>query len=146
MDRVVGRQVLDSPGYRYLTCDGNALAVGEPLPDGSMDPIWRTPNCRAAAYCRAETGLLVGAADPELDMYLHLFLINRGVLMKPFHNMALVSQVTEDWMIDRHSDVLASATDFLRRSSPTGLRLFAFLLAPVEYLVMGGTLVKLEQD
>jgi len=35
------------------------------------------------------------AADPELDAYLHLFLINRGVLITPFHNMALVSPATE---------------------------------------------------
>ncbi|HQR91666.1 MAG TPA: aspartate aminotransferase family protein, partial [Caulobacter sp.] len=32
---------------------------------------------------------------------LHLWLINRGVLIAPFHNMMLVSPVTEDASIDR---------------------------------------------
>ena len=30
------------------------------------------------------------AEDDELDEYLHLFMSNRGVLMTPFHNMALM--------------------------------------------------------
>jgi len=63
----------------------------------------------------AETGLPAGAAGPELDAYLHLFLINGGVLMTPFHNMVLVSHAIENWMIDRHTDDLASAMDALCR-------------------------------
>lgn len=43
--------------------------------------------------------------DPDLDFRaveaLHLWLINRGVLIAPFHNMMLVSPVTEDAAIDR---------------------------------------------
>ena len=30
------------------------------------------------------------AADPELERYLHLHALNRGVLLTPFHNMALI--------------------------------------------------------
>ena len=41
------------------------------------------------------------ALDPELLAALHLWLINRGVLIAPFHNMMLVSPVTEDASIDR---------------------------------------------
>ena len=37
--------------------------------------------------------------DAELDDYLHIALANRGVLMTPFHNMALMSPAT------RHADV-----------------------------------------
>src|SRR5205823_2752491 len=32
-----------------------------------------------------------GAADPELEDYLHVRMANRGVLITPFHNMALMS-------------------------------------------------------
>ena len=35
--------------------------------------------------------------------------------MTPFHNMVLVSHAIENWMIDRHTDDLASAMDALRR-------------------------------
>ena len=34
------------------------------------------------------------AHDAELDDYLHIALSNRGVLMTPFHNMALMSPAT----------------------------------------------------
>ena len=39
--------------------------------------------------------------DPDLLHALHLWLINRGVLIAPFHTMMLVSPVTEDAAIDR---------------------------------------------
>lgn len=41
------------------------------------------------------------ALDPALVCAFHLWLINRGVLIAPFHNMMLVSPVTEDAAIDR---------------------------------------------
>lgn len=41
------------------------------------------------------------ALDPELMAALHLWLINRGVLIAPFHTMMLASPVTEDAAIDR---------------------------------------------
>lgn len=41
------------------------------------------------------------ALDHNLIEALHLFLINRGVLIAPFHNMMLVSPLTEDTAIDR---------------------------------------------
>jgi glutamate-1-semialdehyde 2,1-aminomutase len=41
------------------------------------------------------------ALDPDLLSALHLWLINRGVLIAPFHTMMLVSPVTEDAAIDR---------------------------------------------
>jgi glutamate-1-semialdehyde 2,1-aminomutase len=41
------------------------------------------------------------ALDPDLLSALHLWLINRGVLIAPFHNMMLVSPMTEDAAVDR---------------------------------------------
>jgi glutamate-1-semialdehyde 2,1-aminomutase len=51
--------------------------------------------------------------DAELDSYLHSYLINRGVLTSPFHNMALMSPATRQSDIDRHTQVLADAVDDL---------------------------------
>jgi len=49
------------------------------------------------------------ALDYGLLEALHLFLINRGVLIAPFHNMMLVSPYTEDAAIDR---LVAAVDDF----------------------------------
>jgi glutamate-1-semialdehyde 2,1-aminomutase len=45
------------------------------------------------------------AVDDEMDRYMHLAALNRGILMTPFHNMALMSPATTDADIDRHSQV-----------------------------------------
>ena len=45
------------------------------------------------------------ATDPELEDYLHLALLNRGVLITPFHNMALMSPATTEADVDRHTQV-----------------------------------------
>lgn len=41
-----------------------------------------------------------------LEQALHLFLINRGVLIAPFHNMTLVSPATTQTQVDRLAQVL----------------------------------------
>src|SRR4051794_7580440 len=45
--------------------------------------------------------------DPELEDALHLFLLNRGVLITPFHNMALMCPATTAADVDRHTEVFA---------------------------------------
>jgi len=55
------------------------------------------------------------AADPELDEYLHLYTVNRGVLLTPFHNMALMSPDTTDADVDAHTELFAAAADDLLR-------------------------------
>ncbi|MBA4161471.1 MAG: aspartate aminotransferase family protein [Novosphingobium sp.] len=42
----------------------------------------------------------------DLEHALHLFLINRGVLIAPFHNMTLVSPATTTSQVDRLAEVL----------------------------------------
>jgi glutamate-1-semialdehyde 2,1-aminomutase len=49
------------------------------------------------------------AADPELERYLHLHALNRGVMLTPFHNMALMGPTTTADDVDRHSAVFAEA-------------------------------------
>ena len=47
--------------------------------------------------------------DAALEDALHLFLLNRGVMITPFHNMALMSPATTADDVDRHTDVFAEA-------------------------------------
>ncbi len=49
------------------------------------------------------------ASDPELERYLHLHALNRGVLITPFHNMALMSPATSSADVDRHTEVFREA-------------------------------------
>ena len=53
------------------------------------------------------------AADPELERFLHLWAMNRGVLMTPFHNMALMSPATTEADVDRHTAVFGEAVEAL---------------------------------
>ena len=54
-------------------------------------------------------GASAAASDPELEEYLHLYGVNRGVLITPFHNMALVCPATTADDVARHSVVFAEA-------------------------------------
>jgi glutamate-1-semialdehyde 2,1-aminomutase len=49
------------------------------------------------------------AEDEHLDEYLHLFMANRGVLMTPFHNMALMCPTTTAADVDLHTTLFAEA-------------------------------------
>ena len=51
--------------------------------------------------------------DTELERFLHLWAMNRGVLMTPFHNMALMSPATSEADVDAHSAAFADAVDAL---------------------------------
>ncbi len=47
------------------------------------------------------------AADDDLDEYLHLALVNRGLIITPFHNMALMCPQTSQEDVDRHTEAFA---------------------------------------
>ncbi len=49
------------------------------------------------------------AMDFELERFMHLYAMNRGILLTPFHNMALMSPATEAEDVDRHSKVFRDA-------------------------------------
>jgi glutamate-1-semialdehyde 2,1-aminomutase len=45
------------------------------------------------------------SADGELEDLIHLYLLNRGIMLTPFHNMALMSPVTTTADVDLHHGV-----------------------------------------
>ena len=49
------------------------------------------------------------AMDFELERFMHLYAMNRGILLTPFHNMALMSPVTSKDDIDQHTKVFREA-------------------------------------
>jgi glutamate-1-semialdehyde 2,1-aminomutase len=54
-------------------------------------------------------GESAAAADFELERVLHLYVLNRGVLLTPFHNMALICPATTEADIDLHTRTFAAA-------------------------------------
>jgi glutamate-1-semialdehyde 2,1-aminomutase len=70
-------------------------------------------GCRVEYAFRAEEprngGEAAAAQDRELDRFLHLHALNRGILMTPFHNMALMSPATTAADVDRHTEAFAEA-------------------------------------
>jgi glutamate-1-semialdehyde 2,1-aminomutase len=49
------------------------------------------------------------AMDFELERFMHLYAMNRGILLTPFHNMALMSPQTEAEDVERHTRVFREA-------------------------------------
>jgi glutamate-1-semialdehyde 2,1-aminomutase len=58
-------------------------------------------------------GEAAAAIDHELDRYMHLFALNRGILMTPFHNMALISPDTTKADVDYHTKVFRETVQSL---------------------------------
>ena len=61
-------------------------------------------------------GEALASMDHELDRFMHLYSLNRGILMTPFHNMALMSPATTAADVDRHTEVFAEAVAELASS------------------------------
>ncbi|CAB4604835.1 unannotated protein [freshwater metagenome] len=54
--------------------------------------------------------------NDELDAFMHLFCLNRGILLAPFHNMVLLSPFHTQQDVDRHTEVFTEATTLLAGS------------------------------
>ena len=54
-------------------------------------------------------GEAAAAVHHEMERYLHLHALNRGIIMTPFHNMALFSPATPSSAADQHSEALDAA-------------------------------------
>jgi glutamate-1-semialdehyde aminotransferase len=58
-------------------------------------------------------GEAAAGIDHELDAFMHLYALNRGILLTPFHNMALMSPATTPADVDRHTAVFDEAVGAL---------------------------------
>jgi glutamate-1-semialdehyde 2,1-aminomutase len=47
--------------------------------------------------------------DFALERFMHLYAMNRGILLTPFHNMALMSPATTSDDVDYHTKVFREA-------------------------------------
>ena len=118
---------LDEPDAGSVTRAPASLAAGylPQEPDARPGETLRAYLARRTGVAEAERALESAsaalargedAADPygtALERFLHLWAINRRVLMTPFHNMALMSPATTEADVDRHTEVFAEAVEAL---------------------------------
>ncbi|MGH2927467.1 MAG: aminotransferase class III-fold pyridoxal phosphate-dependent enzyme, partial [Solirubrobacteraceae bacterium] len=50
-----------------------------------------------------------GTRDAPIECFIHLYSLNRGVLVVPFHNLAMASPATSAAEVARHGEVFAGA-------------------------------------
>jgi glutamate-1-semialdehyde 2,1-aminomutase len=104
-------EVLTDEAFERMISLGERFTEGVESVISELKAPWHVTRlgCRAEYLFSPEparTGAEAAAAgDEELDRYMHLHALNRGVLLTPFHNMALMSPATSAEDVDRHSEV-----------------------------------------
>ncbi|SHM34843.1 glutamate-1-semialdehyde 2,1-aminomutase [Cryptosporangium aurantiacum] len=107
--------VLTDEAFAGMTALGTHLADGTAALIQKHGVPWSVAQLGARAEFRfadpapRNGGESHAAGDPELDDYLHVYAANRGVLLTPFHNMALVCPATTRDDVDAHLEVLDAA-------------------------------------
>jgi glutamate-1-semialdehyde 2,1-aminomutase len=107
--------VLTDSAFDRMIELGSRYAAGVRALFAECELPWTVTQLGARAEYRfmprpARTGTEAAQAeDADLDDYVHIYLANRGVLLTPFHNMALMSPATTAAHVDQHLAVLREA-------------------------------------
>lgn len=109
--RVTLEKVLTDAAYAKTIplADRFVAGVEGVIAEFKLPWIVKQLGCRAEYWFRPDAPRngqeAADAADFELDQYMHLAALNRGILMTPFHNMALICPATTEADIDLHTQV-----------------------------------------
>ena len=94
-----------------------AKGVEAVIAEHELPWIIKQLGCRVEYWFRPEPpkngSEAAAAADSELDRYMHLAALNRGILMTPFHNMALIAPGTSNSDVDHHTQVFKESVEQL---------------------------------
>ena len=108
-------EVLTDTNFEHMTTLATRFREGVERVLEKYDVPWSVEQLGARAEYRfcspaPRTGSESAAAhDDEIEEYLHLYLSNRGVLITPFHNMALMCPDTTAADVDLHTEVFGEA-------------------------------------
>jgi glutamate-1-semialdehyde 2,1-aminomutase len=114
-------EVLTEDAFAHMTTLATAFTEGVQATLDELDVPWSISQLGARAEYRfarpaPTTGeASAAAADEQLDAYMHLAMVNRGILMTPFHNMALMCPETSRDDVDRHTQVFREVVGALFR-------------------------------
>ena len=109
--RATLEQVLTTEAYAGMFALAERFAVGveAAIAEARLPWIVQRLGARVEYWFRDSPpqsgGEAAASLDPELDRYMHLAALNRGILLTPFHNMALMSPATTAEDVDRHAAV-----------------------------------------
>ena len=112
-------QVMTAEAYAHMLPLAARLATGFRRIIGERQLAWSVTELGARCefqFCATppRNGAEAEAAfHDSLQMALHLYLINRGILITPFHNMTLCCPQTTEADVDRLIDTLAQGLDEL---------------------------------
>ena len=113
--RATLEQVLTDEAFEHMIALGTRYTDGVRGVIDVCQVLWSVVQLGARAEYRFTSpapcngGSSAAAGDEELDDYLHVYLHNRGVLLTPFHNMALMCPATTTADVDRHTEVFGAA-------------------------------------
>ena len=108
-------EVLTEAAFEHMIELGKRFEAGVADAIERHDLPWHVTRlgCRVEYLFRPDrprTGSEAAAGgDAELDRLIHLYALNRGILLTPFHNMALMSPATTEADVDLHSAVFDEA-------------------------------------
>jgi glutamate-1-semialdehyde aminotransferase len=108
-------EVLTPSAFARMIARSTEWTVGVQAAIDEFDVPWQVTQlgARSEYSFRATAphdGAEAAAADDfELQQYLHLHALNRGILITPFHNMALMSPATTAADVERHTVVFREA-------------------------------------
>ena len=77
--------------------------------DWSVSQLGARTEYRFTKPAPINGGEAARASNDELDEYMHLYTINRGIMMTPFHNMALMCPQTTMQDLQLHNEVFNQA-------------------------------------
>ncbi len=103
-------EVLTPTAFEHMIVLATAFTEGVQATLDEFDVPWSVSQLGARSEYRfaspaPRTGEEAAIAhDDDLDAYMHLAMCNRGILMTPFHNMALMCPETTRADVDRHTD------------------------------------------
>jgi glutamate-1-semialdehyde 2,1-aminomutase len=112
--RVTLERVLTEEAYARMIPLAERFAEGVLRVIAEHDAPWHVTRlgCRAEYLFQPDPprngGEAAARKDAELDALVHLYLLNRGILMTPFHNMALMSPATTEADVDAHTEAFAA--------------------------------------
>jgi glutamate-1-semialdehyde 2,1-aminomutase len=113
--RATLEEVLTDEAFDHMTrmAEGFEAGVNEGI--ASRNVPWNSVRlgCRVEYHFQVSpprNGSEAHAADDKLlGRYMHLHALNRGILLTPFHNMALMCPATSEADVDRHSEAFGEA-------------------------------------
>jgi glutamate-1-semialdehyde 2,1-aminomutase len=112
-------EVLTDDAFRHMTAlatryttDVEGILDDAGLP-WSISQLGARAEYRFARPAPRSGTASAAAGDADLEDFLHLYTVNRGVLLTPFHNMALMCPATGGSDVDRHTEVFAGAVEEL---------------------------------